>query len=194
LGEITKKYFTVIVSIAIICLIFSSATAVPYSTSRPIIEKIEKINDIKTSLKEKIGTIEKNLQGINRISLKNTLSLIGVLLGLIYVAVGLGFLAGTVIFCIMAFVALMFNPGGFFLLLLAALDGILSMIFLTGGFALLFANSPAVAVLVIILIFLIIGYIIMHYLPHGTGVQLNRKIRLITGYIQETNNGGYLTR
>jgi hypothetical protein len=94
----------------------------------------------------------------------------------------------------MAYVALMFNPGGFILLLFAALDGILSMIFLTGGFALLFANSPAVAVLVIILIVLIIGAIIMHYLPHGTSILFNRRNRLITGYTQETNNGGYLAR
>ncbi len=189
-----KEYIATIGSLAIMCLIFSSATAVPYSTSRPFIEKIEKRDDVRISLKEKIGNTGKNLDGINQVILGSTLSVIGIILGLLYVVLGLGFLYATVGCIISAYLAFILNPwpGVIVFSIFAAITGILSTIFLTGGFALLFSNNPTVAVLTLIAIFLMLAAIVVSYLLPRIDGQNSTIHKTIIIDDQEESNGGYL--
>ncbi len=176
-----KKSIMVIGIIALTFIMVSNATAVPYHNSKPIIEKVEEIENKISFLNEKLGKtgffdILKNIRN-NKIddltSLKSIIkdihqtfktdifSIIGVLLGIIFTIAGFGFLGATIVFIIMGWIALMFNPMGFIFIPFALVAGIISLIFLGGGFSLLFINSPLLAIPIIVSLFIVFIVILM---------------------------------
>jgi len=119
---------------------------------------IEEFEDNISFLKDKIEelkTISLNIKDFHQISSQDIISVIGMLLGIIFTIAGLGFLGATIAFSIMAYLALMFNPMGFVLVFFAVITGIISLIFLVGGFSLLFINTPMLAIPIIVSLFAI---------------------------------------
>lgn len=164
-----KKSIIVIGSIALTFIFVSYATAVPYSNSRPIIEKIEEIenklsfdkiicnfksidiiNNIRNNKIEDLKTLTANINDFHQTFEEYKTSAIGDLIGIFYIIVGLISLFFTVLMVMLACVAIIFNPMGFVYFLLALFPGILSIIFLGGGLSLLVSNNPLLNLEIII--------------------------------------------
>ncbi len=153
----------------------STATAVSYSNSKPIIEKIEKIENKISYIDEKlvkIGLVDrsknnqnnkidnlKNLISIDnyfhQILQKGIFSIIGMLIGIINIILGLASLGVTIFLIILGYLGYIFGGMAVYLLLLAVPTGILSMILLCGGSLLLFINSPLLALPIIVTLFIL---------------------------------------
>jgi hypothetical protein len=112
----------------------SYSTAVPYSNTKPIINRIEKIEDYLSYLKD--------IKNNDQIFKKYPSSIIGNIIGIFYIIAGLISLFFTALIIMMGFVAIIFNPGGIFVFLMAIFPAILTIIFLGGGLSLLINNNP----------------------------------------------------
>ena len=132
-----KKTIITIVSIMLTLIMVSYGTAVPYSNSKPITNKIEEIEKCLSFLRGKNCR-----ENINQVLEKYQSSIIGNLIGIFYIIAGLISLFFTVLIVMMGFLAITFNPMGFMVFLIAILPGLLSIIFLSGGLSLLLSNNP----------------------------------------------------
>ena len=143
-----KKSIMAIGIIALTFIMVSYATAVPYSDSRPVVEKIKQIEN----LKEKLSAF-----------------IIGALIGLICIILGAGFLVPTYFFGIIGILFLdmggTFAPGGLVFSLIGLGAGIISLILLSIGFTLCPALRNLKSVLLTFVIPLIITILLFIHWP-----------------------------
>ena len=164
-----KKSLTIILSISIILIIVSSATAIPYENSKPIINKIDIMEDIQTYSKEQIKEV--------------IISIISKLFGIFYIFLSIVSLFYTGVLLLIAWLALQFNPGGFMILALAIYPALLTLLFLTGGLTLLENYNPMINVIVIVMLSFII--LITEVLLNLSGYSINQLIKLFISEIIE---------
>jgi len=134
-----KKNILLIFTFLTFLLIINTVTAVPYTSSKIILEKNEQ--DKKIKIYNKISEVFKNLRSFRTMNINNNInSTTDLLSGVLFVLIGLAGFSTTVLIAFLGYISayLGFSQFGVVLIAFATIIGITSLVFLVGGTVLIF--------------------------------------------------------